>query len=355
MSTARQTGIDALKVLASQTIVLHHLAAYGPVSDAVRLAAPGLVDWLYGYGRMAVQVFLVLGGYLAVHSLLPSMAGGASALGLSLWRRYLRLAPPFVAALALAMAAAAVSRPWLSADLVPEHPSLDEWLAHALLLQEVMGVEALSAGIWYVAIDFQLHALLALLLWLGQRSGHARPAQVLVLLAAAGSLLWWNRAPGLDDWSVYFFGAYGLGVMARWSVDRPQALTGRVWLVALAVLGALALWLEFRHRIALALAVALWLATTQRGGHVGGPTAHRPRWLEAPLHTLGRSSYALFLVHFPVLLLGNALFAALRLNGAAAGVVLFVAVWGLSVLLGWAFERWVEAPLGRWVRPRALR
>ena len=29
---------------------------------------------------------------------------------------------------------------------MPEHPSLDEWLAHALLLPEVMGVEALSAG-----------------------------------------------------------------------------------------------------------------------------------------------------------------------------------------------------------------
>lgn len=348
MSTARQSGIDVLKVLASQIIVLHHLSAYGPVADAVHRAAPGLMNWLYGYGRMAVQVFLVLGGYLAVHSLMPAMAGGASALGHSLWRRYLRLAPPFLVALALAMAAAAVSRPWLSPDLVPEHPSLDEWLAHALLLQEVMGVEALSAGIWYVAIDFQLHALLALLLWLGQRGGDARPAQVLVLAAASASLLWWNRAPGLDDWSIYFFGAYGLGVMARWSGQWPQSWAQRAWIGAIGLLGALALLLDFRHRVALALAVALWLATTQRLLS-GGPSL--PRGLDGPLHTLGRSSYALFLVHFPVLLLGNALFAALAMNGTGAGVAMFVAVWGLSVLLGWAFERWVEAPLGRWVRP----
>ncbi len=347
MTAARQPGIDALKVLASQIIVLHHLSAYGPVADAMHRAAPALMDWLYGYGRMAVQVFLVLGGYLAVHSLMPAMAGGASALGRSLWRRYLRLAPPFVAALALAMAAAAASRPWLSADLVPEPPSLHEWLAHALLLQEVMGVEALSAGIWYVTIDFQLHALLALLLWLGQRGGHARPAQVLVVVAAGASLLWWNRAPGLDDWSIYFFGAYGLGVMARWSAQWPQAWAQRAWIGTITLLGALALLLEFRHRVALALAVALWLATTQRIPW----RDHMPHWLESPLHTLGRSSYALFLVHFPVLLLGNALFTALGLNGAAAGVTLFAAVWGLSVLLGWAFERWVEAPLGRWVRP----
>ena len=64
MTTARQPGIDALKVLASQIIVLHHLSAYGPVADAMHHAAPVLMDWLYGYGRMAVQVFLVLGGYL---------------------------------------------------------------------------------------------------------------------------------------------------------------------------------------------------------------------------------------------------------------------------------------------------
>lgn len=346
---ARQPGIDTLKVLASQIIVLHHLSAYGPVAEAMEHAAPALMDWLYGYGRMAVQVFLVLGGYLAVPSLMPAMAGGVSALGLSLWRRYLRLAPPFLVALALAMAAAAVSRPWLSADLVPEHPSLDEWLAHALLLQEVMGVEALSAGIWYVAIDFQLHALLALLLWLGQRGGQARTAQALVLGVAAASLLWWNRAPGLDDWSIYFFGAYGLGVMARWSGQWPQAWARGAWLAGLVVLGTLALLLEFRHRIALALAVALWLATAQRWASWRLPL---PCSLGAALHALGRSSYALFLVHFPVLLLGNALFAALEMSGPAAGVALFLAVWGVSVLLGWTFERWVEAPLGRWIKSR---
>ena len=51
--------IDAFKALASQLIVLHHLAAYGPLSVAARQIAPGTVDWLYDYARMAVQVFLV--------------------------------------------------------------------------------------------------------------------------------------------------------------------------------------------------------------------------------------------------------------------------------------------------------
>ncbi|MGZ8261721.1 MAG: acyltransferase family protein, partial [Methylotenera sp.] len=64
-NTTRFPAIDAFKAIASQLIVLHHLAAYGPLSDAVQQAAPGLISWLYDYARMAVQVFFVIGGYLA--------------------------------------------------------------------------------------------------------------------------------------------------------------------------------------------------------------------------------------------------------------------------------------------------
>ena len=34
-----------------------------------------------------------------------------------------------------------------------------------LLLQDIVGVDALSTGVWYVGIDVQLYALLLLLLW----------------------------------------------------------------------------------------------------------------------------------------------------------------------------------------------
>lgn len=347
MSFQRQPAIDALKVVASQLIVLHHLAAYGPVAESMYGTTPGTMGWLYDYGRMAVQVFLVLGGYLAAQSLMPAMAGDASALWSSVWRRYLRLAPPFLAALLLALGAAAVVRPWLADDFVPGTPTVQQLLAHAMLLHEVLGVEALSAGVWYVAIDFQLHALLALLLWLGQRGGQRWPAMGLVLLATVASLLLWNRDPALDDWSIYFFGAYGLGVAARWAGQWGSTSRRAWWLLAMALVGLLALALEYRTRIALALAVALWLGLTQ-----GRTFTLAPTWLERALEALGRSSYALFLVHFPVLLLGNALFEAMEWSTPGAGLAMYVALWAVSVALGWAFERWVEAPLARWMKPR---
>ncbi len=338
---ARQTHIDALKLIGSQLIVLHHLSAYGPVADAVSQAAPGLMRWLYDYARMAVQVFLVLGGYLAVQSLMPTGRASTASPGRTLLRRYLRLALPFMAAMLLAVACAALARQWLSADFMPAAPSWGQALAHALLLHGVLGVDALSAGVWYVAIDFQLFALLALLLWLGYRSGRAIVARALVLGLMTASLFLFNRDAGLDNWAIYFFGAYGLGAAAHWAArsQRPAP-----WLGLLALLTLLALALDFRTRIALALAVALLLGGCQWRGITG---ARLPAWVARPVQALGQASYALFLIHFPLLLLGNALFARLGLAGPVAGSAMLLAIWGFSVLLSLWFERRVEAPLSR--------
>lgn len=68
----RMPLIDAFKAVASQLIVLHHLAFYGPMSDWTYTVAPGLVGWLSQDGRLAAQVFLVISGYLAVRSLAPA-------------------------------------------------------------------------------------------------------------------------------------------------------------------------------------------------------------------------------------------------------------------------------------------
>jgi peptidoglycan/LPS O-acetylase OafA/YrhL len=66
---SRLAFVDLLRALAASTIVWHHLAFYGPLSDVAHPLAPGLLDWLDSYGRMAVQVFLVLGGFMMGRSL----------------------------------------------------------------------------------------------------------------------------------------------------------------------------------------------------------------------------------------------------------------------------------------------
>lgn len=243
--------IDTLRALASQLIVLHHLAFYGPLSDAAHGLAPDLFDWLYDNARMAVQAFLVIGGFLVAATLAP---GGVPAieqpLGL-VWRRYRRLAMPYLAALALAIACAALARTWVVMDSTPAFPSVPQLLAHALLLQNLLGYEALSAGIWYVAIDFQLYAMMVALLWLAPRiapaSGGCRyPAPALIAALAIASLFYFNRNAAWDDWALYFFGAYGLGASAFWASGRTRSMS---WLAVMLAIGLAALMMDFRSTL----------------------------------------------------------------------------------------------------------
>jgi len=223
----RRTGthlplVDTFKAVASQLIVLNHLAVYGPLPLEAREIMPGTIDWLYGYARIAVHVFLAVGGFLAARSLSANADQlRHSPLGL-IWKRYVRLAVPYIAAVVLAIALSAAAGRWMADESIPGRPSILQVLAHALLLQDLAGFEPLSAGIWYIAIDFQLFALMAVLLWLG-RFGLIGPVLMPGLWLA--SLFWFNRDPAWDTCALYFFGSYGLGAAAWWasSNGRPQA------------------------------------------------------------------------------------------------------------------------------------
>ena len=337
----RMPLIDALKAIASQLIVLHHLAAYGPLAAAARLGAPGAMDWLYDYARIAVQVFLVVGGFLAARALAPEGQYVAGNPLPPIARRYLRLALPYFAALALAIAGAALADVWLDDEAIPASPTLVQVAAHALLLHGIFDVDALSAGVWYIAIDFQLFALTTLLLWLGRRAG-----PLLVLAAGTLALFWWNRNAGLDNWALYFMGSYGLGAAAWWAGDRRRLA---FWTGAIATVAIAALLVDFRLRIAVALGVALLLGFSRRSGQL----ERWPDW--PPFAFLGRISYALFLVHFPVVLLANAAFAHFGGTSPAAATIGIVAAWTASLGLATVFHRRIEAPAGRLFADRSRR
>ncbi len=336
----RDLHIDGLKILASQLIVLHHFYAYGPLAEALDGATPRLSDWFYDYARMAVQVFLVVGGFLAARNLAPN--DGAQRLQplRLVWQRYLRLVPAFAVALLFAMASSHLARSWLPADFMPDTPTWQEFLAHVTLLNGIMDVDSISAGVWYVAIDFQLYSLMAAMLWLGR--GWAKAAVVGLVLV---SLFYFNRNSVWDDWAIYFFGAYGLGAIAYWAASSGRA--GRLLLIFSGVC-TVALAIDFRERIVLAIATALflglmqWCAVRGRRFSFKLPLAGTEAW-----RSLSNSSYALFLLHFSVLMVGNAIFSRLPATSKlwAGGVLL--TCWLVSMGLALLFVRWVERPLSR--------
>jgi peptidoglycan/LPS O-acetylase OafA/YrhL len=339
----RLPGIDALKGIACAMIVWHHLAFYGPMSDVVHTLVPGLTGWLYDYGRMAVQVFLVVGGFLAASSLAPQGTATFTQPGRLVFRRYRRLVQPYLVALAVSVLAAALVSLWFVHPSVPAAPTPWQVLAHVLLLQDVLDQDALSAGVWYVAIDFQLFAISVLVFStarLLQRRWPGTPARLgvgLVLLLAVSSLLVFNRQAGLDMTGLYFFGSYALGMMAFWASNTASKVTRMQWLLAMVLLGGAALLLDFRGRIALALLLALGLVWLQKSAWL--KPWREPRWLVQ----LGQRSYSVFLIHFPVCLLVNAVVNFFWPTQLMANALGLLAAFLLSLLAGAVLYRLVES------------
>lgn len=344
--------VDLLKAVAAQFIVLHHLAWYGPMSDHAAALAPWLAstrDWLSEYGRYAVAVFFATGGFLAAQTLSPRGLGPGNTPGCLIRERYLRLVLPFAVALLLAIVAALLARQWMTHESIGNPPGILQILAHLTLLHTLLGVESLSAGVWYVAIDFQLYALLVVLLWLGGRgwrrtASHEASAEfthaVPVFLFALASLFYFNHDARWDATAFFFFGAYALGIGAGWAIRSPQR-TRILWLMC--IVGGVSLWVHFRPRIALALATALLLGCTR---------FHMTRVEMRTLHYFGGVSYALFLVHFPVCLMVNAAFERFAPAGPASAALGVLSAWLASNLAADLFHRFIELPLARWQKRR---
>ncbi len=340
---------DLLKAVGCILIVLHHLAFYGPMSDVVLRAWPGVIDWLAEYGRLAVQLFLVCSGYLTAAGLAAKPALNARRLLQLAGRRYLRLSIPLMGALS----AAVLVTEWIRPDF--DHPSLSatpDWLqtlAHVFFLQHLADMEALSAGVWYVAIDFQLYLLTLLTLWGVSLWARWKPlwrpdalrVQVMFGLTLL-SLVRWNLNHDLDLYGVYFFGAYGLGWLAHRA--RQSRIPPKGWTVLL-LMGLLALWVDPRWRIFTAWAVALllaaappaWLALQSVRG-----------WFRAGVSELSRISYSVFLIHYAVSLAVSAWVTRVWPDSVAwngAGMVLAL---GLSVLAGEGLSQLTEKRSQDW-------
>ena len=330
--------VDALKAVACLFIVLHHLAFYGPMSDIAYSFMPTTIDLLYQYGRMAVQAFFVIAGFLLAAKFAPH---GKTLVGnplYSIYQRYLRLAIPYLVALVFAILCAALAREWLTDDSIPDVPSFAQLWSHVFFLQDLVGEEALSAGVWYVAIDLQLFALAALVLWgAGKIETHySVPAfigPVLIALLTMVSLFVFNLNEAWDTTALYFFGAYGLGALAYW-VSRRRC--GMLWLALLGMVVIVALLLDFRSRILVAGCVMLMLGLARQTGVL-------EQWqMPRMLTYLGRISYSVFLIHFPLCMIVNAVFFHFFPQEPFANLLGMLIALGVSIGGGALLFTWVE-------------
>jgi peptidoglycan/LPS O-acetylase OafA/YrhL len=339
--TRRLPFIDAVKGIACLVIVVHHLAVYGPMSEVIGAVYPQLIEGLIVYGRLAVQVFFVVAGYFTVSQFAPNGLTTSLNPGPLVWKRYKRLITPFLFAVTLAALITALVRPWFQHDSLSGAPTVSQLIAHLFLAYDLIGLEALSAGVWYVAVDFQLFAIVTVLIALI----HLMPARwhcllpVVVTAFTAWSLWHISRYAAYEIAAPYFFGYYGLGMLAYWAARTPA----KAWFLTLiALLGLIALGIEFRKSVATATISALILSIASARG-----------WLEqwprsTSLHWLGERSYSIFLIHYGLCIGVNALWSVFFPTGLLINAIGILVAVAISIAGGAVLYRYVES------RPGAL-
>jgi peptidoglycan/LPS O-acetylase OafA/YrhL len=288
-----------------------------------------------------VQVFFVVGGFVMARGLSHRGWITVPAAARLVAKRYRRIAGPYLVLLLIAVIANAVADSLMDPASISAAPTLPQLLAHAVFLQDVFGYEPLTAGIWYLAVDFQLGLMLLGLTMLAQRAtgdpqvGPATWAalSLLILPAVVASLFWFNRNPAWEEWAVYFVGSYALGVIVEGVLSRrlPAVV---FWAYAALIVAALIV--EWRLRLAVGLAVGSIILL----GGVMGLLSSWPkgRWIESA----SNGSYSLFLIHFPVCLVMNGILSQFVLHSPMLSAFGMLLAYLLSVAAAVLFYRHVE-------------
>ena len=342
--------VDSLKIFAAVVIILHHLSSYGQIAEDARSLLPGVMGCLFDYGRYAVQIFLVLGGYLGAQSLIETQnLGSLKRVFQVVVNRYLRLLAPFIVALLITIACAWLARFWVQDEFVGKSETLGQFLAHLFFLQGILGVDSISAGVWYVAIDWQLYSALAILLSLFSGS---RILVSIFAICTVVSLLYFNRHGEFENYFIYFMGPYGLGILAQLVKNDSDPTVRRFARWFLMLIGLIIVITSFQElwiRNILAYLVALALI-------VWGDRAYKDEQHAKPHKTVNailwgsRRSYCAFLVHFSFILLANTLYIAWGINQRHDGVIA-IEIMLIVLVISWFaanyLYRWIEIPARR--------
>lgn len=333
--TNRFELIDGLRGVAAMMVVVYH---FQPEN------VPQSVQMFLEQGRLGVDVFFVLSGFVIAHSVRHGIYsfGFLARFGL---RRSIRLDPPLWVSILLQVALIRLGME-LFPDLDREMPTGITLIANATYTMRFFGLDDAIGVLWSLTYEVQFYLVLVGALVLLQPQSQAGPGRMAIsigfLLALVYSVLVW-------------VGLLPLLVVGLF-VDRwfQFALGVAVWLysthhlnrVGLALLGGIVLFgailADSPYRIGVMLMSVLTMSLI---AYAAG--SNRMQWLSGMVpQFLGRISYSLYLLHIPIG--GRAIQVLRRLvdtsNSAALEVLCSLLGVAVSVLAAWVMYRLLEAP-----------
>lgn len=345
--------IDGMRGILAAFVVVAHTVQFTGVAGSVATSMP-FVYRVLSAGDLRVPAFIAISGFtmmIAVsgrHDLRLGTSYGAYAK-----RRIRRLVPPYLAALVLALALIAfvpvMNEPHGTVwdDKLPV--TLQGIVTHVFLLHNLSPewITSINGTLWSLPIEMQLTLLMPVLLLLWRRT---HPVVVIVVSFALAVL---SIATGVGAWSApHFLGVFGVGMYGAFLVigseddlrrRRPRAVQRMlrhqrsVLVVALVVLTAAFAQVAAAPGIVhgavtgtvAGLGITLLLMVLAEGQRTGRVGTHGVRRFLGGRRLVqsGLVSYSVFLVHSPLLALGNLLLLPLGLSTPAQfGLMLFVVV-----------------------------
>jgi peptidoglycan/LPS O-acetylase OafA/YrhL len=340
---ARMPFVDAIRATAAFVILGHHFSSYPPLATAAMPIAGPALNWLHDHGRVA-QIFIVVSGFILASSM-SKRVWDRHSVRQFVAQRYCRLAIPYLAAAGIAMCACAFARDWIDDSVIGSVPTIEQLAAHLVFMQDILGYESLSAGLWFVCISFQLTAIYLAGLFLRDAIVHRTSRAVrkrwgwvpnaLAWLLSLASLFYFNRNDAWEGWAIFFFGQFFLGVLVHHALEDRRAEKS---LLAYFLVIGVALAVDWRPRLVLALATGLMLYASGKIGVLG-------RWPTSRVVAFfGRISYSLFLIHFPVLVFVAAIWVQHDWTSPEAAMAGLIVAGALSVCAATLFYRFVEEP-----------
>ena len=347
-TTARIGALDGLRGLSIAAVVAYHVAPNG----------------VFTGGFLGVSVFFTVSGFLITRNLLSESESKGQISVTKFWaRRIRRLAPASFVVVAACCIAAAAGIQWISFHLGRDGILAILGLSNWQTLHDVRQFGVLASlgpfgAMWSLAVEEQFYFVVACLFW-----AFARCRVKVVWLAALFGAIWlWGISGSFianDALAARYrtdLRASEIAVGALWaifisqkpdlvsSIGRRRDMISLVCLVAaVAVFTTISSTTAGLWRGEIPLLALVWLGVIQGIGLVPEVDTLIGRVLSfGPLRWLGKISYSLYLVHWPVIVA----FTPQRFH-ASTNVTRVVSI-VVSVILAGVLQRFVEQPPQRW-------
>jgi peptidoglycan/LPS O-acetylase OafA/YrhL len=341
VTTQRIAFLDTLRAVGAICILFHHFALYPPLSHWARPALGAFLDFLENHAR-TTQLFFGVSGYVLAHTL-SHRVWNLRQIPVFLVQRYCRLGIPYLTAIALVLLAYRLGYGYLPPEVTGSKVTSWQLFTHLFFLQGILGQEQLSAGLWFVCINFQLCLMYVLLLVARDSTSNSciDAGSIIGWVLAVISLFAINLDSSRDAWGLYFFPYFFMGVVAHRAL-QPGAWRSEFWLYQFLFVAALCF--EWRWRLVASMGVG-WLL------FFVGRSVWRNRWQQGQVMAwLGKISYSVFLIHFPILVLVSTVSLRFGLNTPVEAVMLLSLAVILSLAAATVLHRYVEIPAGKLAR-----